>query len=128
VGTTHPINQTHVSTKPLHRTEPLETLDSKRVLIRNLSCYCESCIAADGVEPCLNLAQVGNSDETVPRISPGPDNDQETDLSWYMYRTDSQGTMAGGFFNSLYCKILFCFFGEVQTPNYKRTRWERRTP
>lgn len=33
----------------------------------------------DGVEPCLNLAQVGNSDETVPRISPGPDNDQETD-------------------------------------------------
>ena len=23
------------------------------------------CIAADGVEPCLNLAQVGNSDETV---------------------------------------------------------------
>jgi hypothetical protein len=34
---------------------------------------------ADGVEPCLNLAQVGNSDETVLRISPGPDNDQETD-------------------------------------------------
>ena len=26
-----------------------------------------------------------------------------------MYRTDSQGTMGGGFFNSLYCKILFCF-------------------
>jgi hypothetical protein len=48
-------------------------------LIRNLSCHCESCIAADGVEPCLNLAQVGNSDETVLRISPGPDNDQETD-------------------------------------------------
>jgi hypothetical protein len=54
-------------------------LDSKRVLIRNLSRYCESCIAADGVEPCLNLAQVGNSDETVLRISPGPNNDQETD-------------------------------------------------
>lgn len=32
-----------------------------------------------------------------------------TELSWHMYRTDSQGTMAGGFFNSLYCKILFCF-------------------
>jgi hypothetical protein len=26
-----------------------------------------------------------------------------------MHRTDSQETMAGGFFNSLYCKILFCF-------------------
>jgi hypothetical protein len=34
---------------------------------------------ADGVEPCLNLAQVGNSDETVLRISPGSGNDQETD-------------------------------------------------
>ena len=32
-----------------------------------------------------------------------------TELSWHMYRTDSQGTMAGGFFNSLYCKILFWF-------------------
>ena len=62
--------------RAIHR---IESLDSKRVLIRNLSCYCESCIAADGVEPCLNLAQVGNSDETVLRISPGPDNDQETD-------------------------------------------------
>jgi hypothetical protein len=62
--------------RAIHR---IETLDSKRVLIRNLSCYCESCIAADGVEPCLNLAQVGHSDETVLRISPGPDNDQETD-------------------------------------------------
>ena len=31
-----------------------------------------------------------------------------TELSWHMYRTDSQGTMAGGFFNSLYCKILCC--------------------
>jgi hypothetical protein len=48
--------------RAIHR---IETLDLKRVLIRNLSCYCESCIAADGVEPCLNLAQVGNSDETV---------------------------------------------------------------
>ena len=62
--------------REIHR---IETLDSKRVLIRNLSCYCESCIAADGVEPCLNLAQVGNSDETVLRISPGSENDQETD-------------------------------------------------
>ena len=58
--------------RAIHR---IETLDSKRVLIRNLSCYCESCIAADGVEPCLNLAQIGNSDETILR----PDNDQETD-------------------------------------------------
>ena len=33
----------------------------------------------DGVEPCLNMPQGGNSDETVLRISPGPDNDKETD-------------------------------------------------
>jgi len=32
-----------------------------------------------------------------------------TELSWHMYRTDSQRTMGGGVFNSLYCKILFCF-------------------
>jgi hypothetical protein len=31
-----------------------------------------------------------------------------TELSWHMYKMDSQGTMADGFFNSLYCKILFC--------------------
>ena len=33
-----------------------------------------------------------------------------------MHRTDSQGTMAGGFFKSLYCKILFCFFGVKYKP------------
>ena len=31
-----------------------------------------------------------------------------TELSWHIYRTDSQGTMADGFFNTLYCKILCC--------------------
>jgi predicted phosphohydrolase len=72
-------NKSFQSIRGIRAIHRIETLDSKRVLIRNLSCHCESCIAADGVEPCLNLAQVGNSDETVLRISPGPDNDQETD-------------------------------------------------
>jgi hypothetical protein len=53
--------------RAIHR---IETLNSKRVLIKNLSCYCESCIAADGVEPWLNLVQVGKSDETVYRLVP----------------------------------------------------------
>jgi hypothetical protein len=40
----------------------------------------QNCIGLEHIGlPCLNLAQVGSSDETVLRIAPGPDNDQETD-------------------------------------------------
>jgi len=52
----------------IHR---VETVDSNRVLLRNVSCYCDNCLNMDhSIENCLKLAQVGKSTE-VKLVSNG---------------------------------------------------------